>query len=145
MNQEMTAHARVSMTRLQIKPSLLLSTPVPNKDDDLARMPWKINVPLAKESPAALEFLGFSPIAAKELWSGYTHQLSTTPKPLKLMNYLYEHISLLQTPLFREMDIKNALVLIGIERDTVKNLFNPTYSGVVKSNSLYNWVKHALG
>lgn len=134
----------VNMTRLQVKPSCLLSTPVPNHDDDIAGTLWKIKVPLTKESPAVLEFLGFTPSAASELWSGYTRQLSTTPKPLNMMQYLYEHISLLQTPLFRQMDIDKALVLIGIDRNIMRNLFNPTYSGKFKSKSLYNWVKHAL-
>jgi hypothetical protein len=134
----------VTMTRLQIKPSQLLSTPVPSQDDDLAGTLWKIKVPLANESPPVLEFLGFTPTAASELWSGYTQQLSTATKPLKLMKYLHEHISLLQTPLFREMDIDKALVLIGIDRRIMRNLFNPTYSWKFKSKSLYNWVKHAL-
>ncbi|KAJ5881036.1 uncharacterized protein N7473_012089 [Penicillium subrubescens] len=134
----------VTMTRLQIKPSQLLSTPVPNQDDDQAGTLWKIKVPLAKESPPVLEFLGFTPSAASELWSGYTRQLSTALKPLKLMAYLCEHISLLQTPLCREMDIYKALVLVGIDRGIMRNLFNPTYSGKFKSKSLYNWVEHAL-
>lgn len=134
----------VNMTRLQVKPSCLLSTPVPNQNDDIAGTLWKVKVPLTKESPPVLEFLGFAPSAASELWSGYTRQLSLSPKPLKLMQYLYEHISLLQTPLFRQMDIDKALVLIGIDRNIMRNLFNPTYSGKFKSKSLYNWVKHAL-
>ncbi|KAF3384646.1 hypothetical protein F1880_002433 [Penicillium rolfsii] len=134
----------VTMTRLQIKPSRLLSTPVPNQVDDIAGTLWKIKVPLAKESPSVLEFLGFTPSASGELWSGYTQQLSMAPKPLNLMHYIYEHISLLQTPLFREMDINKALVLIGIDREVMRNFFNPTYSEKLKSNCLYTWVKHAL-
>jgi hypothetical protein len=119
------------------------SIPIPDDPIDEGK-PYQIRIPMAKKSPAALEFIGFTPATARELWSGFTCQ-KYTRKSLKLMDYVYEHISLLQTSTFREMETKKALMLLGLERDFEQSLFNTQYSATLKLNTLYHLVKHALG
>jgi hypothetical protein len=104
-----------------------------------------VKVPLATESIAVLEFLGFTSATGRELWEGFIRP-KTNSTPLELMDYVYEHISLLQTPIFQEMAITKALILIGLDRSFMQTLFNPTYSLFLKSNhSLHAWVRCALG
>lgn len=119
------------------------SIPIPDDPIDEGK-PYQIMIPMAKKSPAALEFVGFMPATARELWSGFTCQKSTR-KSLKLMDYVCEHISLLQTSTFREMETKKALMLLGLGREFEQSLFNTQYSATLKFNTLYHLVKHALG
>lgn len=60
------------------------------------------------------------------------------------MDYMYEHISLLQTSTSREMETKKTLMLLGLESDFEQSLFNTKYSTTLKFNTLYHLVKHAL-
>lgn len=119
------------------------SIPIPDDSIDEGK-PYQITIPMAKKSSAALEFMGFMPATARELWTGFICQKSTR-KSLKLMDYVYEHISLLQTSTFREMETKKALILLGLGREFEHSLFNTQYSATLKFNTLYHLVKHALG
>lgn len=118
------------------------SIPIPDDPIDDGK-PYQITIPMAKNGPAALEFIGFMPTTASELWSR-TCQKSTR-KSLKLMDFVYEHISLLQISTFREMETKKALMLLGLGRDFEQSLLNTQYSATLKFNTLYHLVKHALG
>ncbi|KAJ5370613.1 uncharacterized protein N7496_006705 [Penicillium cataractarum] len=135
----------VTISRLQLNPKFLPPVPFTTADDDIdGGKPYQVSVPLSTESIAVLEFLGFTPASGRELWAGFICQQST-PHPLGLMDYVYEHISLLQTSLFQEMPINKAMILIGLERSIIQTLFDPRYSMVLKSNrSLHAWVKYAL-
>lgn len=135
----------VTMSRLHLNPRFLSSVRFITEEDDInGGKPYQVNVPLATESIAVLEFLGFTPATGRELWAGFVRQ-KTTPHPLGLMDYVYGHISLLQTSMFQDMAITKAMVLIGLERSFIQILFDPRYSTVLKSNhSLHAWVRHAL-
>jgi hypothetical protein len=140
-----TGVCTVTPDRLQTKPWLLQHAPDPTEDNYIdAGKPYQVNIPLAKESISVLEFLGFKLVAARELWSGFTRQTSS-PKPVDFMDYVYEHISLLQTPTFRTMDVEKALLLMGLERDFKYTLFDLRFSVQAKSKGLYAKVKHIFG
>ena len=119
------------------------SIPIPDDPIDEGK-PYQITIPLTKKSPVALECIGFMPTTVRELWSSFTCQKSTR-KLLKLMNFVYEHISLLQTSTFREMETKKALMLHSLRRDFEQSLLNTQYSATLKFNTLYHLVKHGLG
>lgn len=101
-------------------------------------------IPLEEESAAVLEYLGFQPQTAKEIFDRYAGRPYPTQCPDSLLDYAHGQIAILRSDRYREMDIQEAMARVGLTEQIRSAIADPTFSDILWTEDLHFWVRDTL-
>lgn len=101
-------------------------------------------IPLIKNGPAVLEYLGFNIETARETWQRFDGRPEPQQCPDSLLDYARSQANSLNCPPLSEMPIEEALTRIGLKKETVDAIADPEYADIRGTASLSFWVKDTI-
>ena len=106
--------------------------------------PRDFELPTATKSAEALEFIGFTPEAAHEIFQRYLFRSDPSINPYDLIDFAYGQVGQLKNPKFEDLTPREALTRIGLTAEKQDALLDPEFSEILGTWSLYYWVEDTL-
>lgn len=103
-----------------------------------------IDIPTEEESAAVLEYLGFKTSVASEIFQRYAGRPDPQYCPDDLLDYAFGQISVLKTPSYRTMDIREAMDRAGLNLQIQSAIADPAFSDILWTRDLHFWVKDTI-
>ena len=101
-------------------------------------------LPDVAESTEALEFIGFTPKVAHEIFQRYVSRPDPKQNPYDLLAYAYGHVGQLKSLRFRDLTTQEALTRVGLTTKQQEPFLDPKFSHILWTESLYFWVEDTL-
>ncbi|KAJ9195531.1 hypothetical protein DTO021D3_5083 [Paecilomyces variotii] len=105
---------------------------------------YKFELPMTADSSATLEWVGLIPSTAKEIFKRYCDRPDPGQNPDSLMDYALAHVSELTTRRFEDMDLREAIMRIGLNQQIQEALTDPEFSDIFWTKDLHCWVNDTL-
>jgi hypothetical protein len=104
-----------------------------------------LDIPLAEESPDALEFLGFVPEVARHIYDNFSSRpLNEGLEDGGILQWANGHAYSLNTPSLSSLSPYEALTRLGIKESLRDGILDPRFRDVFETQSLLFWVKDSL-
>lgn len=95
------------------------------------------------ESAEALQSIGFTASAAREIWEHYVNRPVPEQQP-DLMSFVSEYMSILLFEPFDTMEPRTSMTVLGLDARTQEMIIGPRYSGYLATEGLYRAMKQLL-
>ncbi|GAD92740.1 hypothetical protein NECHADRAFT_94396 [Paecilomyces variotii No. 5] len=105
---------------------------------------YTFDLPLDPDSVDALEWVGFVPSTAKEIFERYSGRPDPEQCPDSLVDYAFTHIAVLWERQCKNMSLRQAMTYIGINQQIQDAITNPEFSDIFWTQDLHYWVKDTL-
>ncbi|GFF65548.1 hypothetical protein IFM47457_01076 [Aspergillus lentulus] len=104
-----------------------------------------MNLPIEEESAAVLEYLGFEPSTASQIFQRYANRPDPDQCPDHLLDYAWAHIAVLKTDSYGDLDIQEAMARVGLTPQIQSAIADPAFSDMLWTRDLHFWVKDTIG
>ena len=103
-----------------------------------------LEIPLAEESPEALEFCGFVAEVAQKIHANFSHRPQNAPIDDDILEWAYAHADSLNLPVLSNLSPNEALTRLGIKESLRDGILDPKFRHIFETQSLLFWVKDSL-
>jgi hypothetical protein len=103
-----------------------------------------LEIPLAEESPEALEFFGFNAEVAQKIYSNFRRRPQDAPIDDDVLEWAYACADSLNLPALSNLSPNEALTRLGIKKSLRDGILDPKFRHIFETQSLLFWVKDSL-
>lgn len=105
---------------------------------------FTIDLPHNAYSPDGLEFIGFNPQVASQIFHRWANRPDPHINPDDLIDYVFGHTRILSTPAYEQYRPDQAMSRIGLKLDLQNAILDPNYGAIFRTETLQYWVNDTL-
>lgn len=133
---------QLSLSRISsLFPSGSVSVQTHNFDTNLT---YTCDIPISEEGVVVLVYIGFTEATATAIYERYANRPDPGQNSGSLVDHVAEHISILKTREYEDMDAREAITRIGLNQQIQDALTDPYFADIFGTASLHYWVKDTL-
>ncbi|KAB2569615.1 hypothetical protein DBV05_g11705 [Lasiodiplodia theobromae] len=104
--------------------------------------PWFQNIPRDAQSVAALEFIGFTPQAAQEIFAKWSARPDPDTNPDELLDYAYSHVRSYDPS--ETSPGRETMTRMGISTKMQDALTDPEFADIAATEMQQFWIRDTL-
>jgi hypothetical protein len=103
-----------------------------------------LEIPASPVSTEAVEYLGFTPQCASEIFSSWTKRPDPFYNPYSLADYACGHVYIVELRQNASLDYRQAMTKAGIGMELQNTLLKPEFSGIFHTRTLHFWLNDTI-